>query len=158
MQPPEQRGAEVEAHAGVVVDDADDLVLEVGDAGGAVGGVALGGDAVVPVVIGRGGVLDLDGLEPGVFARRLVEVAVDADEAAASCDREVGLCLLRYLVHSGFCSGHKDSCKGNAGGRIADAAKVVWIGFVGVAGIHLVKIKWKQKKAGCLRAAGCWVS
>ena len=83
-EPAEQRGAEVEAHARVVVHDADDLVLLVGDARGAVGGVALGGDALVPVVIGRGGVLDLDGLEPGVLARRLVEVAVDADVARGS--------------------------------------------------------------------------
>ena len=81
VQPAEQGGAEVEAHAGVVVHDADDLVFVVGDAGGAVGGVALGGDAVVPVVVGGGGVLDFDGFEPGVFAGRLVEVAVDADEA-----------------------------------------------------------------------------
>ena len=78
-EPLEQGGAEVEAHAGVVIDDADDLVLAVGDAGGAVGGVTLGGDALVPVVVGRGGVLDLDGFEPGVLARRLVEVAVHAD-------------------------------------------------------------------------------
>ena len=84
VQPAEQGGAEVEAHAGVVVDDADDLVFDVDDAGGAVGGVALGGDAVVPVVVGGGGVLDLDGFEPGVFAGRLVEVAVDADEAVGT--------------------------------------------------------------------------
>ena len=51
------------------------------NAGGAVGGVALGGDALVPVVIGGGGVLDFDGFEPGILARRLVEVAVDADVA-----------------------------------------------------------------------------
>ena len=56
----------------------------VGDARGAVGGVTLGGDALVPVVIGGGGVLDLDGFEPGIFAGRLVEVAVDADVARAS--------------------------------------------------------------------------
>ena len=81
VEPAEEGGAEVVAHPGVVVHDADDLVLLVGDAGGSVGGVTLGGDALVPVVIGGGGVLDLDGFEPGVFARGLVEVAVDADEA-----------------------------------------------------------------------------
>ena len=79
FEPAEERGAEVEAHAGVVVDDADDLALLVDDAGGAVGGVALGGDALVPVVVGSGGVLELDGFKPGVLARRLVEVAVDAE-------------------------------------------------------------------------------
>jgi hypothetical protein len=81
LEPTEEGGAEVEAHAGVVVDDADDLLLLVDDAGGAVGGVTLGGDALVPVVVGGGGVLELDGFEPGVLARRLVEVAVDADVA-----------------------------------------------------------------------------
>jgi len=56
------------------------------DAGGAVGGVALGGDALVPVVVGGGGVLDLDGFEPGVFARGLVEVSVDAEVARGRSD------------------------------------------------------------------------
>jgi hypothetical protein len=83
-EPTEQGGAEVVAHTGVVVDDADDLVELVGDAGGSVGGVTLGGDAVVPVVIGGGGVLDLDGFEPGVLAGWLVEVPVNADEARRS--------------------------------------------------------------------------
>ena len=81
VEPAEEGGAEVVADPRVVVHDADDFVLLVGDAGGAVGGVTLGGDAVVPVVVGGGGVLDFDGFEPGVFAGRLVEVAVDADEA-----------------------------------------------------------------------------
>ena len=94
LEPAEQGGAEVEAHPRVVVHDADDLVLLVGDAGGAVGGVTLGGDAVVPVVIGRGGVLGFDGLEPGVLARRLVEVTVDADEARRLGGGEFDLALL----------------------------------------------------------------
>lgn len=81
QQPGEQGGAEVEAHPGVVVENADDVVAGVGDARGAVGGVALGGDALVPVVEGGGGFLEFDGFEPGVFTGRLVEVAVDADKA-----------------------------------------------------------------------------
>ncbi len=98
MEPAEQGGAEVEAHPRVVVHDADDLVFFVGDARGAVGGVTLGGDAVVPVVVGGGGVLDFDGFEPGVFAGRLVEVAVDADEAwgFGGCLRRGGLCGARF--------------------------------------------------------------
>ena len=81
FEPGEEGRAEVEAHVAVVVEDADDLVAGVGDARGAIGGVALGGDALVPVVVGGGGLLKLDGFEPGVFAGRLVEVAVDADKA-----------------------------------------------------------------------------
>jgi len=89
-EPLEQSGAEVEAHAGVVVDDADDLVFEVGDAGGAVGGVTLGGDAVVPVVVRGSRVLHFDGFQPGILARRLVEVAMHADVAVGG--RGDGLC------------------------------------------------------------------
>ena len=37
-EPGEEGGSEVEAHAGVIVEDADDLVFRVGDAGGTVGG------------------------------------------------------------------------------------------------------------------------
>src|SRR5260370_143365 len=81
VEPGEEAGAEVVADPRVVVHDADDFVLLVGDAGGSVGGVTLGGDAVVPVVVGGGGVLDLYGFEPGVFAGGLIEVAVDGEEA-----------------------------------------------------------------------------
>ena len=80
-QPGEQRGPDVERDALEVVHDVDDAVGRVDPAGGGVRRVALGGDARVPVVVGRGRVLDLDGLEPGVLARRLVEVAVDDDRA-----------------------------------------------------------------------------
>ncbi len=83
VEPTEEGGAEVEADASVVVDDAHDLVFVVDDAGGAVGRVALGADTLVPVVIGRGGVLSLDRLQPGVLARRLVKVTMNADEAFA---------------------------------------------------------------------------
>ena len=50
------------------------------DARSAVGRVALGADALVPVVVGRGGVLRLHGFQPRVLARRLVEVTVNADK------------------------------------------------------------------------------
>src|SRR6185437_11321226 len=80
---PAQKGrSEVEADARVIVDDPGDLVFVVDDAGGAVGGVALGADALVPVMIGSGGILRLHSFKPGVFAGRLVEVAVNADIAA----------------------------------------------------------------------------
>ena len=59
----------------------DDLVFDIDDARGAVGGVALGADALIPVVVGRGGILGLHGFQPGIFAGRLIEVAVNADEA-----------------------------------------------------------------------------
>ena len=82
LHPGEERRPDVEADRGVVVDDVDDAVPGVEDAGGRVRRVALGRDALVPVVVGGGRVLDLDLLEPGVLPRRLVEMPVDADEAA----------------------------------------------------------------------------
>ena len=81
LQPREQRGPDVERDPLEVVDDVEDAVGVVDAAGGRVGRVALGGDALVPVVVGGGRVLHLDGLQPGVLARRLVEVAVDDDGA-----------------------------------------------------------------------------
>ena len=81
LQPGEQRGAEVEGEMDVVVDDVDDAPLGVLQPRGAVGAVALGGDALVPVVERRRGVLHLDFLDPGILARRLVEVSVQAHGA-----------------------------------------------------------------------------
>ena len=84
LEPTQQRRAEVEAHARVVVHDARDLVFCVDDARGAVGRVALGADALVPVVVGSGRVLSLDRLKPGILAWRLVKMAVNANEALSS--------------------------------------------------------------------------
>src|SRR5207244_7980027 len=81
FEPREQGGADVEADAVVVVGDLRDALVAVEDARGPVWRVTLGGDPGVPVMVRPGGVLDLDLLEPGVFARGLVEVPVDADEA-----------------------------------------------------------------------------
>ena len=77
LEPGEQRGSEVEADAGVVVDDFRDASLPVEDAGGAVGYIALVGDAFVPVVVRRSRVLQFDGFQPGIFAGRLIKVRVD---------------------------------------------------------------------------------
>ena len=79
FQPAHQSGADVEADGGVVVDDADDAVFFVENAGQGVGRVTLGGDPLVPIVERVGGVLKLDYFKPGVFARRLVEMTVYAN-------------------------------------------------------------------------------
>ena len=65
----------------VVIHDLDDSLLAIEDARGSIRRVALGGDPLVPIVIGIGGVLNLDRLEPGILSRRLIKVPVDADEA-----------------------------------------------------------------------------
>ena len=83
LEPREKRRPEIEADLRVVVRDAHDPVLLVEDPRRRVGPVTLGRDALVPVVVRVGRVLQLDRLEPGVLPRRLVEVAVDADEAVS---------------------------------------------------------------------------
>ena len=49
------------------------------DARGGIRRVTLGGDALVPIVIRVGGVLQFDRFQPGILARRLIEMAVNAD-------------------------------------------------------------------------------
>ena len=88
LEPAQQRGAEVEADARVVVHDARDLVLDVDDARRAVGGITLRADALIPVVVGRGCVLGLDRLQPWILARRLVKVTMNADKTLG-CGHEV---------------------------------------------------------------------
>src|SRR5664279_2191292 len=83
LQPGQQRGAEVETHASIVVEDADDLLLAIENAGSTVYRIALRGDAIVPVVIWGSGVLNFDRLQPGILSWRLIEVAVNAEVAMA---------------------------------------------------------------------------
>jgi hypothetical protein len=88
-EPGQQRGPEIKAHPGVVVDEPDDLALVVYQARPGVRGITLASDTLVPVVVRGGGVLDLDGLEPGVLAGRLVEVPVDADVARGAVTQNI---------------------------------------------------------------------
>ena len=91
FHPGEQRRPEVEAHPRVVVGDAQDAVLAVHDAGGAVRRIALRRDALIPIVIRLGRILCLDGLEPGVLARRLIEVSVNTDKTVSGRDGHAAL-------------------------------------------------------------------
>jgi hypothetical protein len=77
-QPREQRGTEVEVDTGVVVDYFDDAILCVQNARSAVGRVALGGDAFIPIVVGISGILLFDSFQPCVLARRLIKMTVNA--------------------------------------------------------------------------------
>ena len=81
FEPGQEGRTEVEAGLDVIVHDVDDLLVLAQDARGRVGAVAFGRDALVPVVVGEGRVLDLDFLQPGIFPRRLIEVAVQANMA-----------------------------------------------------------------------------
>ncbi len=81
FQPGEQGRPEVEADARVVVHDADDLVLAIDDARGAIGRIAFRRDALVPIVVGCRRIFGLHRFEPGVFSRRLIKMAVNAEVA-----------------------------------------------------------------------------
>ena len=48
--------------------------------------LALGGNALVPVVVRRGGILQFDRCQPGVLARRLVEMTMYTDVTLHSAD------------------------------------------------------------------------
>ena len=86
LHPVEERRPEVKAHPGVVVAQARDLVIAVQQSCPAVGRVAFARDALIPIVERRRRILDLDGLQPRVFARRLIEMAVDADVSRLAHD------------------------------------------------------------------------
>src|SRR5262249_42901603 len=79
LHPAHQRRPEIEADARIVVDDFGDAFVGSKNARGRVRGVTFGRDAFVPVVIRVGRILQLDFFEPGVLARRLIEVSVDTD-------------------------------------------------------------------------------
>ena len=86
-QPGEEGRPDVERDLLEVVDDVEDPVVLVDAPGRGVRRVALGGHPLVPVVVRRRRVLHLDRLEPGVLARRLVEVAVDDDRPDQNSSR-----------------------------------------------------------------------
>jgi hypothetical protein len=83
-KPGKQGRAKVEADFRIVIRNLDDALLSVQNTRRRIGCVALRGDTFVPIMVGVSGVLDFDGLEPGIFSRRLVEVSVDTDVAIHS--------------------------------------------------------------------------
>src|SRR5579862_1705121 len=88
FDPGEKRGAEVEADFRIIVDDVDDVLIAIKNAAGGVGRVAFRGDALVPIVIGISGILNFDGLKPGIFARRLVKMRVNAEVTLFHVERD----------------------------------------------------------------------
>src|SRR5215471_1240196 len=87
FHPGEQRRSEIETGFRIVVDDLRDPIFFVENPRGTVWSVALGCDALIPVVVGPGGVLALHSFQPRILARRLIAVRVDADEAFHECLR-----------------------------------------------------------------------
>src|SRR6185312_12622229 len=79
FHPRQQGWAKVEADFGVVVGDFRDLSFTVENARGGIRRVALGSDALVPIVEGISRVLQFDGFKPRILSRRLIKVAMNAD-------------------------------------------------------------------------------
>src|SRR5579871_5801280 len=79
FEPSHQRRPEVETQVGVVVYDALDLALAVNDARVRVRAVALRVDALVPVMRRTRALFALDRSGPRIFARRLIEMAMNDD-------------------------------------------------------------------------------
>jgi hypothetical protein len=59
---------------GVGIVDFEEAPLTIDDAGGSIGGIALGGDPLIPVVERSRRGFSLDLLKPGILARWLVEM------------------------------------------------------------------------------------
>src|ERR1041384_3879610 len=77
FEPRDERRAEVETNVRVVVDDALDAPTRIDHTRECVRAIALAEDAFVPVGKGARARLRLDGIRPRVFARRLIEMAVN---------------------------------------------------------------------------------
>src|SRR5262249_41319498 len=82
LEPGEKRRPEIEAHPPVVARQLADSASADLPPGRRVGRVAFGSDPRVPVSKRSGGGLRLDDPRPGVLARRLIEVTVDAEKPA----------------------------------------------------------------------------
>src|SRR5882762_3515634 len=79
LQPGKKRGSEIEADFAVVVDDLGDASFAVHDSRGCIGGVTLGRNSFIPVVVWMSGILQFNVLEKRILARWLVKMAVNAD-------------------------------------------------------------------------------
>ena len=108
LEPRQQRRPDVEAQVLVVVDDGSDTAVLVDDTRPPVGAVALGGDALVPVVERRGRRLDRHLLRPRVLPRRLVEVPVD--------HQADGFAHRRTIVADGYAGTSQTTARG---GRVS---------------------------------------
>src|SRR5947209_18489654 len=77
FEPRDERRAEVETDVCVVVDDALDAPARIDHTGEGVRAIALAEDAFVPIWKGARARLRFDGIRPRVFARRLIEMAMN---------------------------------------------------------------------------------
>jgi hypothetical protein len=77
FQPGKEGRTEIEAQGGVIVVKVEDLSFIIDDPGVTIWPITFEGDPFVPVMEGAGALLLLDGINPRVLPRRLVEMAVN---------------------------------------------------------------------------------
>src|SRR4051794_34884324 len=94
FQPRQQSWAKVETHPGVVILDLRHFLAVCQDARCTIRRVTLGGDPLVPIVIGIGRILYFDGFKPRILTWRLIKMAMNADVTHATFQ----LRGRRYLV------------------------------------------------------------
>ena len=79
LQPRQEGGTEIETDERIIVDDGGDAVVAIENPRCRIRGITLRSYSFVPIVIRVSRILQFNRLEPRVFARRLIEVSVDAD-------------------------------------------------------------------------------
>jgi hypothetical protein len=78
LQPGKQGRTEIETDFLVIVQDPNDPLLSIEDAGRCVWRIAFSCDTLVPIMIGVSRILDFNRLKPRIFSRRLVKVTMNA--------------------------------------------------------------------------------
>jgi len=81
FHPGKKGRAEIEAYPSIVVDNIDNAAASAKKAGSGVRGITFRIDPLVPVMVGTGRIIDFHFFQPGIFPRRLVKMAVNANEA-----------------------------------------------------------------------------
>jgi hypothetical protein len=78
--PGKKIGAKIEVYELVIIDNIYYVALIIKHSRSAVWGITLICDPFIPIVIGKGGILNFDGLQPRILPGRLVKVPMYADE------------------------------------------------------------------------------
>jgi hypothetical protein len=77
LQPGKEGRTEIETQGGVIVVEVEDLSFIIDDPGVTIWPITFEGDPFIPVVEGVGALLLLDGFNPRIFPRRLIEMTVN---------------------------------------------------------------------------------
>jgi hypothetical protein len=77
--PRKESGAKIEADSGIVVQNMRNALVLIENTGGQIGSVALSRDALVPVMVRIGRILQFNLFKPRILAWRLIEVTVNTE-------------------------------------------------------------------------------